>query len=191
MTRPGPASSEQVAEAIKHPHDLLNRICQPLYAVLDSARDGRILPLLENSGCEYRILYSRRLALSMDGMGPHLIALRHRSPLLLNLLEKGWGNSWGIFLTSSSGLPALLRHLRRLLPVKLPGGKQALFRFYDPRVLHNYLPGNDAAEIDQFFGPITSIFLEAEPRQEQFAFIRVVEFTREIDTSPNLIRHLH
>jgi len=159
--------------------------------VLDTARDGRILPLLENSGCEFRILYGSRLAASMDNMGPHLVTICQESPFLSSLFEKGWGDSWGIFFTSSSGLPALRRHLRRLLAVRLPDGKQALFRFYDPRVLRGYLPSCDAASVDHFFGPITSIFLESVTRQEQHSLIQVLEFTREEGPGTKLIRHLH
>jgi hypothetical protein len=180
MTPLGPASSGRSADdTINDLNEFFNRLIQPLYAVLDTSRDCGILPLLEKSGCEYRLLYGNRLASIMDGLGPHLIALPQKTPMLTQLLEKGWGNSWGIFLTSPADLPAVHRHLQRLLAAKLPNGKHALFRFYDPRVLRDYLPRPDAAENVKFFGPISSIFVESTTGQKLHFLMEMAHFTSE------------
>lgn len=179
MTPPSPAPTGRRAYALDDLNEFFNRTVQPLYAVLDTARDRDILPLLEKCGSEYRLLYGNRLASTMDGLGPHLTSLPKRTPILTQLLEKGWGNSWGIFLTSHADLPAVRRHLRRLLAARLPNGKYALFRFYDPRVLRDYLPRRDAAENAKFFGPITAIFLESAAGQEPHSLNEMIQFTPE------------
>jgi len=107
-------------EAVRTLVDFFQRGVQPLYAVLDSARDGSIQPLLAKSGCVFRILYGSKLASVMDDQGPHLVAIPRTSPFLLLLLESGWSKYWGLFFTSSADFAHVRRHLRRLLTVKLP-----------------------------------------------------------------------
>lgn len=179
MTRHPAESTGQVTKASHHLHDFFNRLRLPLYAVLDAARDPRMLSLLAQSGCDYRILYGSKLAATMDGLGPYLVALPRGTPFLLRLIEKGWGNSWGIFLTCPAALPAVRRHLRRSLGVKFPDGSHALFRFYDPRVLRDHLPSCGDEELDRFFGPIHSIYLEPTTGQELNSSNRVLEFANE------------
>jgi hypothetical protein len=54
-------------------------------------------------------------------------------------------------------------HLRQFLLVQDERGNQQYFRFYDPRVLRVYLPTCDAAETQQFFGPIDRFIVEDGP----------------------------
>ena len=75
-------------------------------------------------------------------------------------MEKGWGKSWGVYLTSDWPLPALRNFLRQFLMVSLPDGKQVYFRFYDPRVLRLYLPLCTADEANEFFGPVKYYVME-------------------------------
>lgn len=147
-------------------YEFLSRLNMGLYALIDTARDRRIMPFLEDSGCEYQILYGKELASTMDGRGPYLIPLHQDSSFLERLITAGWGNSWGIYLAGPTELQAIRRHLRRLFSVKLGDGRQALFRFYDPRVLRDYLPSCTNDELSQFFGPIGAIYLESERGQE-------------------------
>ena len=188
MTPLGPAIPEPL-EVIKNLGEFFHRLTPPLYAVLDTAREGTILPLLEKSGCEYRTLYGSKLASIMDGLGPYLVALPQKSAFLLNLLEKGWGRSWGIFLTSSADFAAVRRHLRRLLAARLPDGKYALFRFFDPRVLRGYLPSCGAGQTAQFFGPIHAIYLESASGQELQLFGQLTQFTEEEPAGRHLLQH--
>jgi len=179
MTPHSAETTWKVTEASNHLHVFFNRLRLPLYAVLDAARDPRILSLLAQSGCEYRILYGNKLAATMDGLGPYLVALPRGTPFLQRLIQKGWGNSWGIFLTCPAVLPAVRRHLRKSLVVKFPDSSQALFRFYDPRVLRDHLPSCGDEELDRFFGPIHSIYLEPATGQELNSSSQVLEFANE------------
>lgn len=189
MTRVGPASAEQRAGAIEKLHEFFSDLRQPLYALFDTARDRRILPLLESSGCEYRILYGKELAATMNGLGPHLVALPPGIPFPMRLIQEAWGNSWGIFFTSPADLQAVRRHLRRQLYLKLPDGRPALFRFYDPQVLRDYLPSCDQTEIARFFGPINSIFLESITGERLHSFGLGSQFACEKHPTPQPIQH--
>ncbi|GFO58413.1 hypothetical protein GMST_07380 [Geomonas silvestris] len=143
-----------------------SRLTTPLYAVIDTARDRRALSLLEDADCDYQILHPPRLSLAMDRRGPHLILLRPDSFFFNRLIHAGWGNSWGIFLAGPSDIATVRRHLRRLLFVTLQDGQRFMFRFYDPRVLREFLPNSSERELRLFFGPLTAIYLESRDGRE-------------------------
>jgi hypothetical protein len=151
-------------------HQFFTRLKTPLYAIIDTARDRQAFSVLETADCHYEILYPPRLAFDMDDRGPHLVSVRPGSFCLELLINAGWGNSWGIYLAGPGDFVAVRRHLQRLLFVHLHDGRQALFRFYDPRVLRDYLPNCSEAKLDQFFGPLTTIYLESGNGQDLHSF---------------------
>jgi pSer/pThr/pTyr-binding forkhead associated (FHA) protein len=141
---------------------LLRRDFQPLYAVLDMARDIKILALLLQSNEEYQSLYEGPQGAKLAQVAPYLVRLKKDSLLLEKLVRDGWGESWGVYLTCASEFNEVRRHLRHFLEVMLPEGEQAYFRYYDPRVLRVYLPTCTFEETDSFFGPIQNYLMEDE-----------------------------
>jgi pSer/pThr/pTyr-binding forkhead associated (FHA) protein len=135
---------------------------QPLYAVLDAARDVKILALLLKSNEEYQSLYEGPQGAKLAQVAPYLVRLKKDSLLLEKLVRDGWGESWGVYLTCASEFNEVRRHLRHFLEVTLPEGEQVYFRYYDPRVLRVYLPTCTFEEADSFFGPIKNYFMEDE-----------------------------
>ena len=145
---------------------LLRRDLQPLFAILDAARDIRILALLVHHKAECQSLYEGLEGAKLAQVAPYLVRLAPDSPLLEALVKEGWGHSWGVYLTCASEFHEIRRHLRHFLQVKLPDGEQVYFRFYDPRVMRVFLPTCIAAEANQFFGPIKRYMMEGtEPDQ--------------------------
>jgi len=134
----------------------------PLFALLDAARDDRVLDLLQNSGEKYQSLYEGQQGEDLANFAPYLVALPQHSSFLRAILKEGWGKSWGVYLTCTSEFGDLRKHLRHFLEVTLPGGKNAYFRFYDPRVLRVYLPNCTADDTKEFFGPIAAYLAEDE-----------------------------
>lgn len=107
-----------------------------LYAVLDAAREGRILTLLRASPEEARSLYDGTDGEELSEVAPYLVLLPKDGWLLERLVEEGWGEGWGIFLTSRRPFSEVRRQLRRLLLMHLKRTGQVLyFRFYDPIAL--------------------------------------------------------
>ncbi len=137
------------------PHDrllsMLRRDFQPLYAILDAARDVKILALLLQYKEEHQSLYEGQEGAELAQVAPYLVKLKKDSALLDTLVREGWGQSWGVYLTTPNEFADVRRHLRHFLEVKLPDGKQVYFRFYDPRVLRTYLPTCTPEETNQFF----------------------------------------
>jgi hypothetical protein len=147
------------------PVDLIALLTQrvPLYAVLDAARSFKIREYLEKSQEEHQSLLEGPDAAESADYAPYLVRIT-QPKLLATLLHKGWGDSWGIYLTCAADFTAMRKHLRHFLSVRLPDGRQAFFRFYDPRVLRVFLPACQEAEAQQFFGPVTAYLLEdADP----------------------------
>jgi hypothetical protein len=143
---------------------------QPLYALLDAARDPLVLAILFESKQEYQSLYEGTEGEKLSAVAPYLVRLPNDSPLLEVLARAAWGKSWGVFLTSDSPFTDIRRHLRYFLMVKLPEGKQVYFRFYDPRVLRVYLPTCTADETRTFFGPIKCFLVEGDKPEAALRF---------------------
>lgn len=155
---PGPSTVEN-----------LFRSAQPLYAVLDVAREPRILELLRESKTPFESLYGDEVK-DRPTLAPYLVPLPAESPLLPTLAA-AWGQGWGIYLTCDKPLADVRTHLREFIQVQTPDGKLVFFRFYEPCLLRAFLPACDRPEIAQFFGPIRAFLLEAEEPSTALRFL--------------------
>ena len=142
-----------------------------VYAVMDAARDERILPLLRASHLPHVCLYEE-VPQELLEVAPYLVLLRREAPGVRELLERAWGHAWGIFLTSSEDVSGVRRHLRRFLKVRDGQGQRLYFRYYDPRVLRTFLPTCDASELRRFLGPLHELLLEDETGTQLLGYAR-------------------
>lgn len=139
---------------------------QPLFAVLDAARESRVLKLLRKSKQPYESLYEGPEGRDLAEVAPYLVSLADGPELLEQLVQVGWGRSWGIFLTSRLPFKETRRHLRKFLKVlDETSGQQLYFRYYDPRVLRTFLPTCEAGQRAEFIGPLEGFFLEGEKEE--------------------------
>jgi pSer/pThr/pTyr-binding forkhead associated (FHA) protein len=150
----------------------LRRQFQPLYALLDAARDAKIYALLLQSSEERQSLYEGAEGDKLALFAPYLVRLPPDSALVESIVRQGWGKSWGVYLTCPEPAAEVRLHLRRFMRVKKPDGEVVHFRFYDPRVLRANLPALTEQEIETFFGPVTRFVAEDESPGI------VLEFTR-------------
>ena len=137
----------------------------PLFAVLDAAVDPTLLDRLQEGLSRepehiLQSLYEGQGAQDLARWAPYLLALPSQSALLPTLLREGWGKAWGCYCTTHVPFSELRRHLRRFLMVQLEEGRQVYFRFYDPRVLREFLPTSNHAELLHFFGPVQEWLIE-------------------------------
>ncbi len=133
-----------------------------IFAILDAARDDIIYPRLAESDNEKVCLFMGEQAIELATVAPYLVALDLDDPFTQWILDKGWGNSWGIFAESDAPFKALRNHLRSFLQVTDEGGKSLFFRYYDPRVLRVFLPTCDEEQLLTMFGPVARYYAEAE-----------------------------
>ncbi len=139
----------------------LRRQPEPLYALLDAARDPLILARLVHSGEEYQSLYEGPQGEAMAAFGPFLVKLPKESPFLETLVREAWGKSWGVYLTCAQPFQEVRKHFRRFLTVELEGHGQVYFRYYDPRVLRFFLPTFTPPQVKELFGPVRAYLMEA------------------------------
>ncbi len=136
---------------------------EALYAVLDAARDDRILELLPRSGEDFESLYDGVRGEALAEVAPYLVRFSPGSPLLESLVLEGWGLAWGVYLTWAGPMKELRRHLRRFLLVLDDETTQRLyFRYYDPRVLARYWPTCSPLQAAEILGEIGCFLLEGE-----------------------------
>jgi hypothetical protein len=142
-----------------------------LYMLLDAARDPRIYGWLSEFGeaVQQRSLYQGDVGDSLAHVSPYLLGVRPDQSGSLRFAEAGFGESWGLFVTSSAGFDDVRRHLRKFNIVYREDGTPLVFRFYDPRVLRVFLPTCTESELRRFFGPIDAFLAENEDGD---AFIR-------------------
>lgn len=141
-----------------------------VFAILDGARDERIWIAVDGTRLPKDCLYSGDLPWQMQMTAPYLVQLDREDRFTRYILANGWGNSWGSFLRTETGIKQLRRHLRQFLRVRDEAGRRLIFRYYDPRVLRVYLPTCTPSELETFFGPIHSFAMEGENPEQILDF---------------------
>jgi hypothetical protein len=135
---------------------------RPIYAVLDTAREPGILPLLHDRAVAYRSLFEPAAARDFAGLDPCLAPVDARATGLAKILELGWGRAWAVFVEAPLDGDSMRSALRERLWVEVPGEPAPLyFRFYDPRVLRRFLATLGTDDVARFFGPIAAFWLES------------------------------
>jgi hypothetical protein len=141
-----------------------------LFALLDAARAPALPARLAEFEVEHASLFAGEMGKMLKDVAPYLARCPHDSPLMKWILEEGWGDSWGIFVSANLSLEELRRHLKRFLLVKDEEGRRYHFRFYDPRVLRVYLPTCTPREAAMFFGRIRQFLVEGDSAEELWIF---------------------
>jgi hypothetical protein len=144
-------------------HLLLADGRKPLYALMDaSANDALIERLYAEPDLSFECLLPGQVEPDVFYVAPFVIEIGKHVELLRWLLS-GWGANWGIYVQGTADLETTWRHLRRYVLARLPDGRPAYLRYYDPRVctvIIEHLKPEQVAEL--FAGPVESIFCETE-----------------------------
>ncbi len=139
--------------------DLATR--EPLYTVLDAARDRRILELLRESVEEYASLYDGVQGDALSHVAPYLARLPAGSQLTASLVSEGFGKRWGIFATSKLPFGEVRRHFRRFLMVESEVTEQRMyFRYYDPAILCTFLSVATTQQYSDLFASLLHLAAE-------------------------------
>jgi hypothetical protein len=158
------AREEARLEAAHHALVALRKVAasEPLYAVVDSARDDRILQLVREHVEAHQSLYDGFKGEMLEDLAPYLVGpMQEGSALLERLITEGWGKRWGIWCTSREKFVEVRRHWRRFLMVDLEeSGERVYFRFYDPGVLRVFWGTCNAAQRDDLSHSLSSILVE-------------------------------
>lgn len=145
----------------------------PVFAVLDGASAPGLVKSLYEHEPEYCCLYRGELEPDIATVAPYLVRFEAESKFTELVLGEGWGAHWGIFVVSAASLRTLRDHFRAFHTVELPDQRTVLFRYYDPRVLRNFLPVCNARELATFFGPVQKFVVEGETPEAGIKFALV------------------
>ena len=131
-----------------------------VFGLVDGAQDERVFPLLTADGNDWRCLYGAQLPRPLATVAPYLVALSSHYPFAGYFARYGRGNNWGVMLRSSASMDDIAEHFASMIRVRLPEGREVLFRFYDPRVLRAFLPTCTTEELDEVFGPVDAFLIQ-------------------------------
>ncbi|MEM7155977.1 MAG: DUF4123 domain-containing protein [Myxococcota bacterium] len=131
-----------------------------VFGLVDGAQDERVFPMLTASGNDWRCLYGTDLPRDLAAVAPYLVALASHYPFAGYFARYGRGHNWGVMLRSSASMDDISEHFAGMIRVRLPEGREVLFRFYDPRVLRAFLPTCTSKELDDVFGPVEAFLIE-------------------------------
>lgn len=141
----------------------LQEVEGPLFAVVDSSRDDRILILVRESVERYQSLYEGVEGEALGHVAPYLVEMPRGSGLLQRLVREGWENRWMSFIEANLSFKEVRRHLRRFLMVAdADTRKKMYFRFYDPVVLRSFVPTTTVKQRAEFYGEIKAFYVEDE-----------------------------
>lgn len=142
------------------------------FAVIDAAQDARLFDLVQTCA-DKACLFKGNLDPVLERAAPWLVRIDPREQLLPVWQEHGRGRSWGIMAYCALPLEDLRTCLRRFLQARLPDGKIALFRFYDPRVFATYLRAASPDERVAWFETVQQYAVEdgQSPALHQFRMV--------------------
>ena len=134
------------------------------YAVLDGASNPALLDhLYATERPEFVCLFRGDLEPDMAECAPYLVKLERGSAFTEWVTGQCWGNHWGIFAVATADLRDMRQHLRKFNMVYDPEAKEPLyFRYYDPRVIVDFLGISDPEQSVAFFGPVRAFFGETD-----------------------------
>lgn len=133
-----------------------------LFALLDAARDERVLQIVRERSEEARSLYDGFQGEILAEAAPYLVDCG-TGPLLDEIVLEGWGKSWAVFVGSTRPFVEVRRHFRRYLIVQDDETEERLyFRFYDPRVLRVFLPLCTRRQLGDMLGELSFLAMEDE-----------------------------
>jgi hypothetical protein len=130
------------------------------YILLDAAKMEGYIYLAREMNEEHMCLYEGDSEALLGSSAPWLFELDEYSEFSDWLVERASGNSWGVVIVSQAETEVLYRHFRKFLIVQSDTGRELYFRFYDPRVLRDFLPTCDPEQLQEFFGPVDAFVME-------------------------------
>lgn len=134
------------------------------YFILDANKHKLLEP--ESFHCRIENLFQGEFAEITKEIGPYLVEVipypdyKTESELMGLFSDEGamtrfnWHDELGIFIHSRYDFDTVLHHLRHFPVMKDENGKWFFFRFYDPKVLRNYLDviATSPEKLNKFFG---------------------------------------
>jgi hypothetical protein len=157
-----------------------------LYAILDAC-DAPLVPerLRGLAETKARSLFKGSVNESLSGIAPYLVEVTPE--MLAWITTQMWREPWGIFAVPrvefAGDLDALWSHFRKLLMVH-SDGQWLYFRFYDPRVLPNFLHSCGPEQAADVLGPCSMLGVATSAEQAQVLWLLIDEGAARLSWRP-------
>ena len=125
-----------------------------LYAVVDPARDPKVLDWLNEARLPFQCLFQGEKAKTLAEEAPYLIHFGQDGGAVQSLVQAHHGQAAVTYLVSDAPFYVVRRHLRRIQMVKTDDDETLYFRYYDPRIARVFLPTCDEEQIRWMFGEV-------------------------------------
>lgn len=135
------------------------------FVVLDGASVPDLRMRLYETNPPHYCLFRGELEPDVAEVAPYVVQLALGSVFADWVTSECFGKHWGIFAHSLHSIKEMRRHFRSLVTVYDEAGEPMIFRFYDPRVLQNFLPTCNEDELKTFFGNVDALFAENAKQQ--------------------------
>ena len=140
-----------------------------LYAVADAARNHDLAFYgARRFGWRFQWLFGEETDAQMARVAPYLMHVTFEPTFpypeseFLELWAQDLGKSPGLLFLSTADESTLWAHLHELFEMKDDEGKEYYFRFYDPRVLRQIIPGLSGRDVQRHLGPLSCLIVEDE-----------------------------
>ncbi len=140
-----------------------------LYHLLDAARMSFSIDEAKQRNPTHDSLYRGQSEETLAVIAPYLFQCEAGDAFDAWLTENA-GQSWGVGVESDEPMAALHKHFRQFLLIQTDNGEELYFRFYDPRVLRNFLPTCTPDQLIEFFGPVRRFIAEDPPHAQLLTF---------------------
>jgi hypothetical protein len=191
-----PQNHQSVAQTLAA---TLNRMEQPLFAVLDGALFDDLPSILQQAELKHRSLFIKPEDREFERAGPWLVALVDSSARTI-VETLALAQPCAVFWSCAEGEEVLWRHLRSINEILIPDVRysqaeangrlvheRVLFRHWDPNALSRMLRQLDARQYSRLFGPAQSILMNAPAEGGILRSIKPQDYTR-TPTGPLTIR---
>lgn len=129
-----------------------------LYAVVDGEVAAQLIEEARRANLRTASLAFVGLSPYLSAVAPYLVEVTRDSPFS-TIWNSTHDRNPGILIESPADFDELLIHLRSIFCRRDDEGRLALFRFYEPNLLYQWLKGCSTFQLASFFGCLTSVVL--------------------------------
>lgn len=159
---------------------------ESIYMIIDCAHDPRIYPaLIKTLNTKCCLFTEEKISEAIKSVSPFLVKIKQMDEFIRWCIEEGVHRNWMVFFTSTIvHVTDLNLQFKRFSIAQGPDGKRYFFRFYDSRVLPEFLLSGEK-DRSEFFRHCLKVWI---PRTTLDGTFHRVELTAKTHIETQLCR---
>jgi Domain of unknown function (DUF4123) len=131
---------------------ILNADHERLYALVDAARDSKLVEQMRSAKIAHYSLFSGVKEVTLARVAPYLVPVTALLPYLRRFATRAWGKSWSVIVESDATLEEVRLQLKKSILVNVADGQTGYFRFYDSRAFEKFFSVGQLEQMQYFMG---------------------------------------